>query len=300
MNFSHKLHNFDNSQLVYPDTLPRMEKNKPLFLLQEWAYYGVENKMESPNNVMLRDYYVIVLVLGIVTFWKCYLYSYVCIKIINNLFFQTFIDNSKQVDELYGHTAGFCLSSFWTILLWAAFWNKMNKHLHIIHFCLSHRYFWAGELERQCFTTIPDTKKFVKNNLLCIFLQLLSWFLEMQQTWSVVFDIILLLLPLSQVGYYHLNGTKPDSECNSIIQVVITKYDNAVYILLQWKIVYLIVYFKMAESSNIHVNWGSKRRFQGLSVCLSVFTSSFSRAFCKLHLSFLTMHRVHLKPSVDS
>lgn len=91
--------------------------------------------------------------------------------------------------ELYGHTAGFCLSSFWTILLWAAFWNKMNKHLHIIHFCLSHWYFWAGELERQCFTTIPNTKKFVENNLLCIFLQLSSWFLEMQQTWSVVFII---------------------------------------------------------------------------------------------------------------
>jgi len=71
----------------------------------------------------------------------------------------------------------------------------------------------------------------------------------------VMFDIILLLLPLSQVGSYHLNGTKPDSECNSIIQVAITKYDIAVYILLQWKIVYLIiVYFKMAESSNIHVN----------------------------------------------
>lgn len=45
-----------------------MEKNKPFFLLQEWAYYGEENKMESPNNVMLRDYYVIVLVLGIMTF----------------------------------------------------------------------------------------------------------------------------------------------------------------------------------------------------------------------------------------
>lgn len=79
-----------------------MEKNKQFFLLQEWAYYGVENKMESPSNVMLRDYYVTVLVLGIVTFWKCYLYSYVFIKIINNLFFQTFIDNSKQVDELNG------------------------------------------------------------------------------------------------------------------------------------------------------------------------------------------------------
>jgi len=68
MNFSHKLHNIDNSQLVYPDTLPQMEKNKQFFLLQEWAYYGVENKMESPNNVMIRDYYVIVLVLGIMTF----------------------------------------------------------------------------------------------------------------------------------------------------------------------------------------------------------------------------------------
>lgn len=66
------------------------------------GYYGVQNKMESPSNVILRDYYVIVLVLGIVTFWKCYLYSYVFIKIINNLFFQTFIDNSKQVDELNG------------------------------------------------------------------------------------------------------------------------------------------------------------------------------------------------------
>lgn len=45
-----------------------MEKNKQFFLLQEWAYYGVENKMESPNNVMIHDYYVIVLVLGIMTF----------------------------------------------------------------------------------------------------------------------------------------------------------------------------------------------------------------------------------------
>lgn len=45
--------------------------------------------MESPNNVMMRDYYLIVLVLGIVTFWKCYLYSYVFIKIISKLFFQT-------------------------------------------------------------------------------------------------------------------------------------------------------------------------------------------------------------------
>lgn len=26
------------------------------FLLQEWASYGAENKMESANNVMLRDY----------------------------------------------------------------------------------------------------------------------------------------------------------------------------------------------------------------------------------------------------
>ena len=76
--------------------------------------------------------------------------------------------------------AGFCLSSFWTIS-WAAFWNKMNKHLHIIHFCPSHWYFWAGKLERQCFTTIPNIKKVVENTLLCIFLQLSSWFLEMQQ-----------------------------------------------------------------------------------------------------------------------
>lgn len=146
----------------------------------------------------------------------------------------------------------------------------MNKHLHIIQFCLSHWYFWAGKLERHCFTTIPNTKKLIKNNLLCIFLQLSSWFLEMQQNMvcRVWHNFVITSIKPSWILSFKRNQTRFRMQSNHSGSSHI-----AVYILLQWKTAYLIiVYFKMAESSNIHVNvnWGSKRRFQGLFVCLSL------------------------------
>ena len=137
-------------------TVPWMEKNK---LFSSPSRVGLlwrrKKKIESANKRSygnVKGLYVILFVFWIVTFWKCSLCSDVLIKIINNLFFHKFIDNSKQVDELNSHTAGICLSIFWTILLWTAFWR--NKHLHILYFCLHPYYFWTRETEKTVFYNI--------------------------------------------------------------------------------------------------------------------------------------------------
>lgn len=108
-------------------TVPWMEKNKLFSSPSRVGLLWRRKKIESTNKRSygnVKGLYVILFVFWIVTFWKCSLCSDVLIKIINNLFFHKFIDNSKQVDELNSHTAGICLSIFWTILLWTAFWRN--------------------------------------------------------------------------------------------------------------------------------------------------------------------------------